>query len=138
MQHVKVQVEYGLYIVLAVAFVLIPLPLLLSWCCAVVVHEVGHFAALRILRIPVMSLSLSTRGIIMETGTMLPYEELFCAAAGPLCSALLLLTARFLPIIAICGAVQGTFNLLPILPLDGGRMIRALANIFQQGWRKHR
>jgi len=133
MQRTEIKIEYGLCIILAVAVVLIPLRLLLSWCCAVVVHELGHWSVLRILRIPVVSLTLSARGVVMETGNMHSGEELLCAAAGPLCSILLSMTAGYLPFIAVCSAIQGIYNLIPMLPLDGGRIVQSLVEILIPG-----
>ena len=57
----------------------------------------------------------------MEVSELDAKGECLCALAGPLGSLIL----AFLPFstLALCGLVQGLFNLLPIMPLDGGRIL---------------
>ena len=65
-------------------------------------------------------------GASIETGYMTPAAELLCAAAGPIGSISMLLTIRKFPILGLLGLAQGIFNLLPIYPLDGGRILRSI------------
>ena len=50
-------------------------------------------------------------------------RELLAVLAGPVGSLLLLGVHRWFPRLALCGLVQGLFNLLPVRPLDGGRAL---------------
>lgn len=101
--------------------------LLLAALC----HELGHYAALRRLGGWVRELRISVWGAEMRLGGRLSYGgELLAAAAGPAVN--LLLGAAFsaaggrhelLYLLAGAQLVLGLFNLLPILPLDGGRIL---------------
>ena len=66
---------------------------------------------------------------MLETEFGTPAKEALCALAGPLGSILLLLFFHWIPGISICALVQGLYNLIPVYPLDGGRLVRSLLQI---------
>lgn len=109
-----------------------PLALFLS---AAALHEAGHLLALFICGAPVRRLKIGALGAVMDVESrQLSYgRESLAVLAGPLtnllCAGLLLAPAqRFETLYAFVGAnlVLGAFNLLPIRPLDGGRMLELL------------
>lgn len=124
MQSIKV--ELGFYLFFACALLLVPLKLVVGWGIAVALHELSHYAVLRLFNVKIESISLSARGIVMKTGYIENHQELICALAGPASGFLLLILQRWLPCTAICGFVLACFNLIPIIPLDGGRALRCL------------
>lgn len=69
-------------------------------------------------------------GALIETHGLSLWGECISALAGPLGSFILLSFAQFLPMSAVCGLIQGLFNLLPVYPLDGGRVLSCLFNRF--------
>lgn len=123
------------------------LVLLLSWFCllngwrttavllsAALVHEGGHWAALRLLGGGGVRLRLSPFGAVMETdGLRLSYAgELAAVLAGPgvnlLCGLLLPLLIPGPVGTEAAGAnwVLGLFNLVPAAPMDGWRAVQLL------------
>ncbi|MCR8644138.1 site-2 protease family protein [Paenibacillus sp. N1-5-1-14] len=110
----------------------------------VLIHELGHVAAIRVFgwRLKVVRL-LPFGGVaeVEESGNVPAWEELVVAIAGP---AQHIWMIGFAWGMKVCGVFDpawwdyfieanlmlGLFNLLPILPLDGGRMMQCAVSYF--------
>lgn len=107
---------------------LVPLRWLLSWVMAVIVHELGHYAAVRFFGGSVLSIRIGGLGCVMTSSPLTIRQQLYCTAAGPALGLCITILSRWLPRIALCAFIQSVFNLLPVYPLDGGRILRLLRN----------
>lgn len=121
----KVSISPYFYIVLPAALLLLPLQWFFAWSMAVAVHEIGHYLALRLCRVPIRRLEITPLGIRMHIGGLTNRETLVCALSGPAAGLLLIAASKIFPYTAVCAFIQGLFNLMPIYPLDGGRALRA-------------
>ena len=120
----RVEADSGFFLVLALMLLLLPLRLAAGIVLAALIHECGHLAALRLVGGKILSLQLHAAGARIETSPMTPGREVLCALAGPVAGALTIFAGCFYPELALAGLVQTIFNLLPIYPLDGGRVAR--------------
>lgn len=118
-----IRIQPSVYFLLAAWILLLPLDWLIAALLAAAVHELGHLAAIRIFGVHLESVSIGAAGARICTAPLDGRTEFFCAAAGPAASLLLLSLCHFFPKLAICGMVQGMFNLIPVHPMDGGRML---------------
>lgn len=116
--------EAGFWLVSALMLLLFPLRFLLGVLLAAAVHECGHLLAIRLVGGQVRCIRLRPGGASIEAAPMEPGKEALCALAGPAAGALTVLAWRSFPELALAGLVQTIFNLIPIYPLDGGRVAR--------------
>lgn len=102
---------------------------LLGWALvACALHELGHVAAVSLLGGGIKEFHLTAVGaeLVLDGTRPLPYgREALAALAGPgtsLLTAVLAAAGKWF-LLAGLSLGQGLFNLLPILPLDGGRAL---------------
>ena len=111
---------------------LLPLRFLAGVILAAAVHEAGHLLAIRWTGSRVLRLELHSGGARIVTDPMEPGQEILCALAGPAAGALPRLAWGCFPELALAGAVQTVFNLLPLGELDGGRALDAFMLILRR------
>ena len=149
---VPVRVQYLLLVFLGALCLQTKEPgeLLAAWlvvALSVIFHEYGHILAARTQGISAEKVLLTPIGGIATLSSVrakTPAGTLFIAAAGPFVTALIAFAALFVP--EAPASVQSlgkllfdvnfmllVFNLLPIYPMDGGRILAALSEMAAAG-----
>ncbi|WP_054692004.1 site-2 protease family protein [Syntrophomonas palmitatica] len=119
----------------------------LSITVSLMMHEMAHtlvavFSRIRITEIELLPFGGQAR--IEDFTGLEPENEIYIALAGPLVSLSLAGLFYFLPVLYFApygrllfniNLLLGLFNLLPALPLDGGRILRAVLSV-RQGYKK--
>ncbi|MFS0872737.1 M50 family metallopeptidase [Paenibacillus xylanilyticus] len=116
---------------------------LITLFAIVFIHECGHAAAAALLGCRVLSIQMLPFGgvaVIEDGGRLTAGREIVIALAGPLQNmlmvgiTLLLQYANLGDPVFLAYIIQGNlmialFNLLPVLPLDGGKIVQALVSL---------
>ncbi|MGN7763220.1 M50 family metallopeptidase [Paenibacillus sp. 22594] len=116
---------------------------LLTLFTIVFIHELGHVCAALLCGVHVKSVQLLPFGgvaVMEDHGRLNATREIGIAIAGPLQNLLLILMAYglqqagygssgFLAYFIQANAIIGLFNLLPVLPLDGGKIFQATLSL---------
>jgi len=136
-----VEVSWTFLALLAVMFIwyggLVGVFLVLLAFASVLLHELGHAVVARRLGVPILGIELSFFGGAAKMAGMpkTANHEIMIAIAGPAVSVGLALAGFGLgaltgvwlfTLIGWINVVIAGFNLIPALPMDGGRILRAL------------
>lgn len=126
----KVDVSASFVAFLCAYYYFDPMGSFVPFVCAAALHELGHCCALLLCGVKIQKICLRAFGTQIETESMSYGRELLCAMAGPAVNfGLLLLFTQKMPLFALVNLCLLGYNLLPIFPLDGGRMLRALLSM---------
>lgn len=98
-----------------------------------IIHEIGHIIVGLILKIKLEKVEIMPFGLSASFGTNfdslnIKIKEIFVTLAGPLTSLALAILCKT-PEAIYSNILILLFNLIPIYPLDGGRIIKAILHI---------
>ncbi|MBE6969436.1 MAG: hypothetical protein E7442_04870 [Ruminococcaceae bacterium] len=124
----RMSVSAGGALGLAALLFLVDLRYLPALLTAALMHELGHMAALKLCRAELLELRLEFFGLcLVTTPPTSSAREAFCALCGPAAGLLWAVAIhRCHPLAAAFSLLLSAYNLLPALPLDGGRALLAL------------
>ncbi len=122
----KPEIEGSCWLWWAILLLTVPLPWLSALCLAGLVHELGHYAAVRLLGGEILAISASAGGIRMEASRLSTWRNIGACLAGPLTGFLLIFLVQWLPLTSLCGIIQSIRNLLPIGNTDGSHILHAM------------
>lgn len=137
---IKFNIHTSAYILIALMIYFMPLDIIAAYMLAIIVHELGHILSLMMLGCRIFGLSLGFSGLVIEhNGGMTELQNVICALAGPGAGLLFAYFAsysalasdnHFMELCAGLSLILTTFNLLPVLPLDGGVALKNTLSLF--------
>lgn len=135
MKKFNLNISTGALLLLAALYFFLPLEMFVALLLAAAAHESGHLLALKLTGQQVTGLTADAGGaMISRRGQAGRAEEAICAVAGPAAGIVYALAASLLGNAlgsslltgsAGMSVVLSAFNMLPALPLDGGRILVA-------------
>ena len=129
MNKVKIHIRFGFVFVLAIAIIIFPIKVIFAWLLAAAFHEIGHILSLSIMGKGIENISLGFSGASIQTEPMTYKQEILAAASGPVFGSVLILFSDYIPMISIFAFINTVINLIPLYPMDGGRVLRGLIYI---------
>ena len=125
----KLEIKPGAFLMPAFLLLVLPWQWVGAAILAASIHEACHILALVLTGGRMERITIGGSGAVIETAPMDAFRECICALAGPVGSGLVLLFFRQLPRTALCALVHCLYNLLPLFPLDGGRILRSILSL---------
>ena len=127
----KISISPGFLLLISALCIFTSGEFLAAAALAIVIHEMGHFAAIKLCGGKIKKIYMQTAGFAIEYGGILSYrKEAIAAVSGPIASAALAVSmsylaksaqSEFLYLLSGISFSFAVFNILPVLPLDGGR-----------------
>lgn len=134
MKEGKIQISYGFICLMCLLYLFDRQHLFWQTVLAAAVHECGHLLVIALTGTRIRSFRLSAYGACIELDEVnqISYAtEALIAAGGPTFGACVALTfANVAPVFAGLNLCLSLFNLLPIAPLDGGKILRSCFSSF--------
>lgn len=122
----QVSIKANTYIYLTILLLIIPIHWIVSWFVAVIIHEFCHFLGVKLCGGKVYKIEIGLCGANMICSTLSDIGRFFAILCGPLGGLILACFGKWIPRVALCSFFLSVYNLYPILPFDGGRLLRIL------------
>lgn len=122
----RITISSSTYLYFAIMLLILPLQWLFAWWIAVCFHELCHYLAVKLCGGESYHLRVSFGGAVISCSELTDGKHLIALLAGPLGGLLLVFLGRWFPRLALCSWLLSLYNLLPLLPLDGGQALRLM------------
>ena len=121
--RIRVCIHPGYLLYFAACVLFLPIKIILAWMAATIIHELGHICCILLLKKEIYSVQFGVFGAQINTETLGIWQEMISAMAGPLSAIFILPFIKKFPIVTMFCILQSIYNLIPVYPMDGGRVV---------------
>ena len=131
MKRIRWDISAGAILLFALMYFFDAIGVVSAMLPAALIHELGHVAALRLCHCRLTRVRVGLTGAELDYAPLTEgWRHTVCLLSGPITGLLYAVVAcsagaRFLNMSGTVSILLSVFNLLPILPLDGGRAVAA-------------
>ena len=122
----KTHIDPLVYPLCAFLLLAVPLRSLCGWLGAAVCHELGHIGAQWLFGGKPARILIRPTGAVIEGEDLGICKNILCVLAGPAVGAVPMIFMRLFPELALCAFLLTAYNLIPLYPLDGGRVLHLM------------
>ena len=123
----KVCIDPFVYPLCAFLLLAVPFRILCGWLGAAVCHEMGHVLAQCVLGGRGGKIIIRPMGAVIEGEDLGRYKNIISVLAGPAIGAVPMVLLSSYPEMALCSFFLTAYNLIPLYPLDGGRVLHLMS-----------
>lgn len=142
MKNIKIKIHWSFFVLGFLMIIFNKIDLFICCLLCVLLHEAGHSFVGRKLGYKLNLITLLPYGAVLsgKNAPFKPKHEILIAIAGPLVNAFLIVilialwwvfpsSYAFTHLFVLANIYTFLFNLLPVFPLDGGRVLLAIFNL---------
>ena len=122
----KLTIKPNTYILLTVLLLTLPIKWIVAWLAAITVHELSHYICVKVFGGAIYSIQITLAGVEMQCGNLSKRQVLLATICGPVGGLLFTPLGCYFPRTALCSFFLSLYNLLPVIPFDGGNALRIL------------
>ena len=124
--NMHIYIKPNTYIFLTILLFTIPLTWISSWIAAIMFHEFCHYIAVLLCKGKIYRLNIGLFGAEMQCSYMSGLCQVIAVLCGPIGGLFLACLGFYCPRIALCSFFLSIYNLIPLVPLDGGKALYIL------------